>query len=86
MAQKQKILVDKKVVGFQCIAVVAAINKVGEVVDDHIVPDSIDKKEFIKFLRKLFRQYKGKSLNIYLDNLGVHRAPEVRELCEENDS
>lgn len=35
--------------------------------------------EFIKFLNKLDRKYKGKEIHIILDNLGTHKTKEVKE-------
>ena len=39
---------------------------------------SITVPHFLKYLKQLFRIYKGSPFNIYLDNLNVHKNADVR--------
>ena len=65
---------------------VAAINVAGEVVAVHMADGSIDRVEFKKFLGKIFRKYGGERVNIYLDNLNVHKGDEIKSYCEDNNA
>ena len=85
MAKKAKITRTQPVAGFRAIAVVAAISTTGEIVAVDCAEGLIDAVIFKKYLKKLFRIYKGSPLHIYLDNLSFHRNAEVKDLCSEND-
>jgi len=50
--------------------------------DGEITADTMDKnnsKNFLQFLKKIYRKYSGKHLHIIVDNLNVHKQKEVTE-------
>ena len=64
---------------FQCMAVVAGIKVSGEVVAMQMEEGSIKIEPFIRFIKGLFRIYKGLPFNIYFFNLSFHKIPGVRQ-------
>ena len=78
-------ILDEKDYYHSYYAVVAAVSA-DEGLDCAMVFDeAINKTSFITFLEELRRKNGRKPLHLFLDNLSVHKAPEVREACERLD-
>ena len=50
-----------------------------------VFDEAINKTSFVTFLEELRRRNGTKPLHIFLDNLAVHKSPEVREAYERLD-
>ena len=74
---------DKTKVSYKAIAILAAINKAGEVVALLMNEKSIKRDQFLTFLKKLHRVYKGEAVTLYLDNLKMHYNPDVKNRAHE---
>jgi len=84
-ARYQNQLLDEKEYYHSYYAVVAAVSA-DEGVDCAMVFDeAINKTSFVTFLEELRRRNGTKPLHLFLDNLAVHKAPEVREAYERLD-
>ena len=69
---------------FKAIAVVAAIDMKGKIVSMMMKHKFIDQFDFAEFLDMLYMKAKKRPVNIFLDNLAVHRTIHVRETAEMN--
>jgi transposase len=61
--------------GTTCLLAALAVHQ-GEIIGKCV--DSANSQEFLKFLKKLYRQYPGKELHIIVDNLVTHKQTDVR--------
>ena len=76
-ARREKLNIKKKKLGFGAIAVVSAINMQGQVVASVLRDKSIDSDAFCEFLRLIRRKSKSRKCHMLVDNLSVHRTPDV---------
>ena len=61
--------------GTTCLLAALAVHQ-GEVTAKCV--DSANSQEFLKFLKRLYRQYPGKDLHIIVDNLATHKQADVK--------
>jgi len=61
--------------GTTCLLAALAVHQ-GEIIGNCV--DSANSQAFLKFLKKLYRQYPGKELHIIVDNLATHKQADVR--------
>ena len=71
--------------GFEAVAVVAAINLKGQVVAMLIQRQSIKTADFLEFLDKLAERMRRRKTFIFLDNLTLHHTIAVRNQAKEHN-
>lgn len=72
----------QKQIGFRAIALVAAIDRNGAVVEAQLEDSSIRKEHFVAFLDKL--KHHEEDTYVFLDNLSVHRSKVVKDFAAAN--
>ena len=78
-------MVDKAKIGFKAIAVVAAINLSGEVVEVLIRENSICHPDFEAFLNALRTKMRSRKTYIFVDNLRIHHMLSTRDRARQNN-
>ena len=81
-ARYQNQIIDEKDLYHSFYAVAAAISADEGVDCAMIFDEAVNKTSFIVFLEELRRRNGTKPLHLYLDNLQVHKSPEVNEAYE----
>ena len=62
--------------GTTCLLAALAVHK-GEITGKCV--DSANSQEFLRFLKRLYRQYPGRQLHVIVDNLSTHKQEDVRK-------
>jgi len=75
--------VDEKDFYYRYIAVVAAISADRGVDAIMTFDQAVKTESFIEFLEKLQKQNRGRTLNIFMDNLQVHKGVGVKQAMDE---
>ena len=80
------LLQPRNKIAFEAVAVVAAVDAAGKLVQPLCRPTAIDQHDFADWLTMLRGNYDhGKTLYVLVDNLGVHKTKKVREHCQHLD-
>lgn len=77
------VIVDK--IGFQAIAVTAAIDQTGSVRALHTCMKSVNVDRFLQFLEQVYAFTLDEETYLFLDNLSVHHSFKIQKYCDEHN-
>ena len=85
MGKSDNVEIDEKKLNVKTIAFVVAMAEDKGLVAVETFARSLDKDDFIKFLKKIRKCYGVQKIGLYLDNASFHTANKVKEYARSND-
>ena len=85
MGKNTNVEIDEKILNVKTLAFVVAMAENKGLVAIETFERSLDKDDFISFLKKIRKSYGVQKIGLYLDNASFHTANKVKEFARAND-
>ena len=85
MGKSNNVEIDEKKLNAKTLAFVVAMSEDKGLVSVKTFPRSLDKDDFITFLKHIRKIYGVQKIGLYLDNAGFHVANKVKNYARENE-